>query len=235
MAVADLPAGARDALLAALPRDLPPVVDPSVPDRPMPVEPVDEPLVPIDDAVACGHAYRRRGLPGVPQRAWLRPGTLERVLAAQAALPAPFTLHVLDPWRSLTTQRALFDEVYFPGSTLEPGYVADPDDHITPPPHTTGAAVDLTLAVDGVPLALGTDFDDFDDAAHLAALEHDGGPEPERSLRRLLWAAVTGAGLCPLPEEWWHVSHGDDRWAHWSGTGAARYTPIEPAAPDLVT
>ena len=228
VAVADLAPDVLERLEAALPGDLAPVVDPPVPAGPMPMAAVDEPLVVADAAVACGHAYRRRGLPGVAERTWLRAGTLERVVAADAALPPGFSLHVLDGWRSLETQRALFDEVYFPGSTLPPGFVADPDDRITPPPHTTGAAVDLTLAFESVPLALGTDFDDFDDRAHLAALEAPGGSEPERVLRRLLWSTVTGAGLCPLPEEWWHVSFGDDRWAHWSGVGRARYRPTEP-------
>ena len=191
------------------------------------IEDEGEPLVPIDDVLACGHPYRTKGLPGVPDRPWARATVRDLLVAARGRLPRDFDLWILDPWRSLDTQRALFDEVYGPGSTLPPGFVADPDDPDVAPAHTTGGAVDLTLSWRGTPLALGTDFDAFEPRAHLAALEADPGAAVERDLRRLLAHVLTGAGFVGLVEEWWHVSYGDQRWALHHGT-TARYGPVTP-------
>jgi D-alanyl-D-alanine dipeptidase len=222
------------ALCAALPDGLPPLQ----PRRDEGIERVavhddGDPLVRIDgpapEAVPCTPAYRRRGLPGTTSGTWVRAGVAERLAQARALLPDGFDLHVLDGWRSVETQRALFDEVYHPGSTAEPGWVADPDDEVVPPPHSTGAAVDLTLAWQGTPLALGTDFDAFEPTAHLAALEGTPGFEPDRALRRLLAHVLTDAGFAGLAEEWWHVSWGDQRWALHHG-GTARYGPTAPPA-----
>lgn len=192
-----------------------------------------EPLVRIDGlpphGVPCTHAYHRRGLPGATDRTWVRAGVAARLAIARAALPEGFDLHVLDGWRSVETQRALYDDVYFPGSTAEPGWVADPDDVRVPPPHSTGAAVDLTLSWLGTPLALGTDFDAFEPKAHLAALEDEPEAEPDRTLRRLLAHVLAVAGFTGLAEEWWHVSWGDQRWALHHG-GVARYGPTAPPA-----
>lgn len=228
---ADHPLG-LDALRAATPPDRPALV-PRADDgiETVPVVDDGEPLVRLDgptgSGIPCTPAYRRKGLPGVPDGTWVRREVAERLVEARRLLPDHVDLHVLDGWRSLETQRALFDEVYFPGSTAEPGWVADPDDPLVPPPHSTGAAVDLTLSWHGVPLALGTDFDAFEADAHLAALEDRHDAEPDRSLRRLLADVLDRAGFVGLTEEWWHVSYGDQRWALHRG-GSARYGPTAP-------
>lgn len=191
-----------------------------------------EPLVRLDGHIPCTHAYHRRGLPGASAATWLRAGVADRLARARRQLPPGFDLHVLDGWRDPVTQRALWDEVYHPGSTAEPGWIADPDDTIVPPPHTTGAAVDLTLEWQGIPLGLGVDFDDFGPDAHLVAFE--GGDDPGtrlvRDLRRLLSHVLATAGFEPLIEEWWHVSFGDQRWALHRGQ-QARYAPCPPPGP----
>lgn len=191
------------------------------------IEECGEAMVRLDDSVTCLAAYRRRGLPGTTTATWSRATVRELLVRARQRLPRGFDLAVLDAWRSIETQRALYEEAYGPGSTLAPGFVADPDDPDVPPPHTTGAAIDLTLSWRGTPLALGTDFDAFEPRAHLVALEADTGALVERTLRRLLAHAVTGAGFVCLAEEWWHVSYGDQRWALRHGT-SARYGPVVP-------
>ncbi len=88
-----------------------------------------------------------------------------------------------------------------------------------PPPHSTGGAVDLTLAfINGHRLEMGTIFDDLtsrsrpnhfevEDAAHsFTDLE-------ARSNRRILFHAMVDAGFAPHPLEWWHFSFGDRLWA----------------------
>ena len=112
------------------------------------------------------------------------------------------------------------------------GYVSDPASRTRMAPHTTGGAVDLTLAHEGVALALGTDFDSFDDAAHLLALESVGDDDEAhrrvaRDLRRLLGQVLTGAGLAPYPLEWWHWSYGEQRWAAQHRLDRTIYAPVE--------
>jgi D-alanyl-D-alanine dipeptidase len=199
-----------------------------------------EPLVEVDDDAPCLNLYRVDGWAGVPERTWLRAGVLDRLVYAQSLLPDGFSLAVFDGWRSPETVRALYDHFYGPGSTLEPGFLANPDDPDVIPPHLTGAAVDLTLAWQGTPLALGTHFDDFTPVAWVHSLE-EGGPaagdlrsepvvEPDRSLRRLLHAVMRAGGFVGMREEWWHFSYGDQRWAEAERRPAAIYGPTRPGA-----
>jgi len=195
-----------------------------------PIVECGEPLVAVDDVLSCLNLYRGDGWAGTHDATWLRAGAVERLVAAQAALPDGFGLAVFDGWRSPITCRALFDHFYGPGSTLPPGFVADPDHPHWPPPHTTGGAVDLTLTWHGQALALGTAFDDFSPAAAADALERGtaSDAEPDRSLRRLLAGVLAAQGFAGLAEEWWHVSWGDQHWAACTGATHARYGPTAP-------
>jgi len=186
-----------------------------------------EPLVAVTD-IACVNAYRAVGWDGTDATVWLRARVAEQLHAVESVLPAGFTLAVFDGWRSPVTVRALWDHYYGPGSTLEPGFLADPDDADIIPPHGTGGAVDLTLAWQGMPLSLGTAFDDFSPRAHLRAIE--GEPGPARELRRLLHLAMVAAGFAPNPMEWWHYSWGDQWWAATTGADHAVHGPVSPRA-----
>ena len=86
-------------------------------------------------------------------------------------------------------------------------------------PHTTGGAVDLTLGWDGKALAMGTDYDAFEEEAALDFYE-DGADQRLLTLRRILFNAMTGAGFAPYWTEWWHWSFGDDKWAWSKGVNA---------------
>jgi len=190
-------------------------------------------MVALDGDHMCLHAYRQVGWPGTPDIAWLRAGAAERLQIAAEQLPIGFGFAVFDSWRSIETIRALYSHFYGPGSVLEPGFLADPDAPGLVPPHLTGGAIDLTLTWEGTPLSLGTPFDEFSDRAHLQALEPDPEPsEPDRSLRRLLYQAMTGAGFAPFNQEWWHYSWGDAAWALWSGEPAAQYGAVTPEKSD---
>lgn len=210
-----------------------PAVDAApLPPDPAPVESLPavvecgEPLVAVDGHLPCLAAYRQAGWPGTEATTWLRADVVARLVAAHDALPRGFGLAVFDGWRSARTIRALWDHYYGPGSALEPGFLADPGGDGVPP-HLTGGAVDLTLTWHGAPLSLGTPFDEFSSRAHLRALEA-AGPEPDRSLRRLLRHALVEQGFAPFAQEWWHVSHGDQDWAAATGAPAARYGPSAP-------
>lgn len=189
-----------------------------------------EPMMAVGQGFMLVNAYRATGWPGTADEVWLRPTVVGRLVAARAALPSGFGLAIYDGWRSPETVRALYAHYYGNGSTLEPGFLADPDRPGPPPPHLTGAAVDLTLTWSGHALSLGTPFDEFSDRAHLASLEAaDEGPDRvARDLRRVLHAAMTGAGFAPFDAEWWHFSWGDDDWARWWGLDRAFFGVTEP-------
>ena len=157
----------------------------------------------------------------------LREDALVQLGTAADSLPDGFGLAVFDAWRPLALQAELYDAAYgVPG--LPEGYVAEPiADPRTPPPHVTGGVVDLTLTFDGIPLALGTGFDDFTPRAAAGALEHE--PGVERQLRRLLYHTMHDAGFVVLDCEWWHYEFGTRRWAAITGN-EPRYGPAAPPA-----
>ncbi len=192
-------------------------VHPGPPSAPVPCEERDEPLVPID-GVRCLDAYYRIGVIDSPRELVAREEVVRRLGVAQAKLPPGFGLVVLDAWRSLDLQTRLVElyrDMYPDGVD---GYVADPSSQVMRPPHVVGGALDLTLSYGGRPLALGSAYDEFSDAAHLDAYE--GTDSPVRRLRRLLARVLLDAGFAPYPQEWWHWSYGDDMWATYVGRSA---------------
>ena len=114
------------------------------------------------------------------------------------------------------------------------------EDPATPPPHSTGAAVDLTLAGPEDPagegeagkvhqLDLGAPIDAIgavSEPNHFAeAALAD--PSSDAALwhgrRQLLRQVMETAGFAQHPNEWWHFSLGDQLWAWRTGGLAARY------------
>lgn len=90
------------------------------------------------------------------------------------------------------------------------------EDPNLPTPHSTGAAIDLTLEDErGDLVPMGGEIDEIssvslpnyyiDSAAENAVLYH--------SNRCLLNSVMSEAGFCRLPHEWWHFSYGDQMWA----------------------
>ncbi len=148
-------------------------------------------------------------------KCWLRPEVVDRLIRALAALPNGFGLAVFDAWRPRNLQAELYDHAYA-DPDLPPGFLAVPtEDSRLPAPHETGGAVDLTLTVGGIPIAAGTDFDDFTPLAACAALEQV--PGVDRAARRLLYSVMSGAGFVVLQGEWWHFEYGTTRWAAITG------------------
>ena len=210
----------------ARPGSTPPIpVPPVVDDGAIVIIECGEPLVAVT-SIGCVNGYRAVGWVGTDDVVRLRARVIEKLRAVEAALPGGFGLAIYDGWRSPVTVRALYEHYYGTDSTLEPGFLADPDDETVAPPHQTGGAVDLTLAWKGTPLSLGTAFDDFTPRAHLRALENE--PGLARDLRRLLHHALGAEGFVPFDQEWWHYSWGDQAWAAATGAGHAIYGAVNP-------
>ena len=111
-------------------------------------------------------------------------------------------------------------------------YWAKPSEsELSPSPHGSGGAVDLTLAFteSGDHLFMGSIFDDVCVLAstdyfelHGNALHRDSDDEA-RANRRVLYWVMTDAGFANHPNEWWHFSWGDQMWAKIVGERAAHY------------
>lgn len=151
-----------------------------------------------------------------PRALRLRRGVGDRLQEARLSLPDGFDLLILDGWRSTDEQQVLVE--HYDPVAAERGFVARTGT-TQRAPHTTGAAVDLTLSFSGRGLALGTDYDDFTDRAALVDFEPtDGEPVSSVGLLRRLLAHVLGSqGFVGLASEWWHWSFGDDVWANARG------------------
>lgn len=129
-----------------------------------------------------------------------------------------------------------------------PKYVAKPNANITPTPHLTGGAVDVAL----INMETGEKFDrghqggaikgtaypDFHEGYHLAEGESDidniegqaevAGKQSEVvKSRRVLYWAMTSAGLSVNPHEIWHYGIGDPLSAYVSGGYTPYYGIVE--------
>jgi D-alanyl-D-alanine dipeptidase len=100
-------------------------------------------------------------------------------------------------------QRILWDKVK---GTHQEKYVADPDKGSM---HNFGMAVDLTVIDEkGVPLDMGTGFDEFSDASQPSREDEflANGTLSTRHItnRLILRHAMEASGFIQLPHEWWH-------------------------------
>ena len=214
----------------------------------LPIAGSDEPLVPVGLApppLKAYPAYARLGIPGAVNDCHVRETVYRRLLAVARALPDGLSLLVLDGWRPWRVQQYLFETLQTLLHERHPELDADELDARTrefvaepsrspdrPSPHLTGGAVDVTLCDgDGLPLDMGTHFDEAVPASHTAALEALATPDERqrraRDHRRLLYHAMRAEGFTNLPSEWWHFDLGDQLWAHYGGHGVARYGPAE--------
>jgi D-alanyl-D-alanine dipeptidase len=92
----------------------------------------------------------------------------------------------------------------------------------TPPPHSTGAAIDLTLIDEtGHPLEMGGDIDELSPRSqpdYYRQLLPQTASEADifssyQQRRDFLNEIMTAAGFLRHPGEWWHFSQGDQLWA----------------------
>ena len=196
------------------------------------------------------HPYVELGAPyGNGNPFCLRQGVRSRLLSAQVHLTTltlkdggqPLRLAVFDAWRPLSVQAFMVHQAVKQECSRRGIDSDDPDqkdmlssvheevsrfwappspDLCTPPPHSTGAAVDLTLMdANEEVLDLGGEIDAIGPESlplHHAA-EAAETPDGEAALfherRCLLHCVMTEAGFVRHPNEWWHFSFGDQLWA----------------------
>jgi D-alanyl-D-alanine dipeptidase len=209
----------------------------------IPIEDCGEPLVPIPGeqfALVDPPPYAALGAPyGNYSPYSLRTGVLSALKQAQQQLQSwrpGWRIQVFDAFRPIAVQQFMVDYTF---QTLleEKGLQAEQltaeqqekileevlqfwaipsSNPATPPPHSTGAALDVTVVDDtGAAVDMGSPIDEVSPRSFPNHFAESPDPYHQKvhAYRRLLYEAMTAAGFRQHPNEWWHFSRGDQLWA----------------------
>ena len=205
----------------------------------IPIIECGEPLVKIPlelFAVESPHPYQKLGADyGGHSPYYLRQSVIENLIQAQnylQLLHPNWYIQIFDAYRPVAVQQFMVD--YSFGEALRERGLTDKElspqqreeawtavyeiwavpslDMKTPPPHSTGAAVDITLVNDiGEVVDMGSPIDEMSDRSLPEYYIHS---HPEyHAHRQLLRDMMLKAGFQRNPKEWWHFSFGDQMWA----------------------
>jgi len=155
----------------------------------------------------------------------LRNLVVEKLLKAQSLLPAGLQLLIIEGHRPLTLQKRYFDDYSKELANLHPDWNTDTlykeaSKFVAPPaiipPHSTGGAVDLTLAdSSGHELDMGTRVNaDPEESNNACFTVAENISQFSKENRQILIDAMLNAGFVNYPTEWWHWSYGDRYWAY---------------------
>ena len=200
-----------------------------------------EPLVDLEKALPAV-VFKERP-------AYARKTTAEMLAKAQSLLPGGLRLRISQAYRSIERQQEQYWKVYEKWKAEHPAwskaqlrravnkYVAPPDAK-APPGHSTGGAVDLSVAdASGKDLDMTSPRPGGRTAGRLnefgikgaATCSPDISPQA-RANRQILVDAMSGAGFSNCADEWWHWSYGDSAWAARTGRHACCYGTVTPPA-----
>ena len=209
----------------------------------IPIQECEERLIAIplnNFAIELPHPYVKLGAEyGDRSPYCLRQGVVRALLEAQFLLEKRFPewkIKIYDAYRPVGVQQFMVNHTY--NSLLKElnlqeqqlsaqkrqdiwGQVyklwaAPSVDRQMPPPHSTGAAVDVTIVNSlGEELDMGGKIDELHERSHpdYYISDQDGDNQQYHFNRQLLNRAMTNAGFCRHPQEWWHFSFGDQMWA----------------------
>ena len=161
---------------------------------------------------------------------------------AQELLPGGLHLQIIGVFRPFEVQKMMYEtargELAKQHPEWDEEYLTEyinvfsaPPIWDTPPPHTTGGAVDLNIVDDnGERLDM---ISPFEMGWGSAPTHIEGLSEIARRNRDLLIAVLTESGLTNFPGEWWHWSYGEPGWALRGGHPHALYGAVpEDEIPD---
>ncbi len=194
----------------------------------------------------CEPIYYNSGY-AVSSEIKLRAGLVQRLRKVQQELlrVKNCRLKIFDGFRPLLLQETMYNLTYeklkkenpkLPSVELQDlthRYFAFPDRNpLSPPPHNTGGAVDLTIVdIENIELPMGTDFDDFSLKAQTNYYSQDGRKEKNAQLyddnRMLLKSVMEKFDFRNYPEEWWHFTYGNQEWLETGGKGKVIYGSAE--------
>ncbi len=173
---------------------------------------------------------------GAKQVLYARRQVADMLNIAARYLPKGYKLDVFSAFRSVEEQIEIYNRVYrrfkrqhqgAPKSLLRrlANRFVHPPDIKTPPGHSTGGCIDLSLiGPDGKEVNMTKPFKwrtpksrrvtaTYAEGLHLDAQQH----------RKILIEAMTKAGFTNYAGEWWHWSYGDSCWAWRMGKTTALY------------
>ncbi len=212
----------------------------------IPIQDCGEPLIPIPldiFAQESPHAYVKLGADYQGKSPYfLRSGVVDGLIQAQSYLQKSYPhwrIKIFDAFRPLTVQQFMVDYTFqevlktrnLSLETLSPReqqalwqevytlWAVPSDDPSTPPPHSTGAAVDVTLVdAQGKDVPMGGEIDEFSQRSHPDYYTHATSPSQQNyhCHRELLKTVMQQGGFRRHPGEWWHFSLGDQMWV-WLG------------------
>ena len=205
-----------------------------------------DPLVPIPlskFAVESPHAYEKLNAPyGERSPYYLRQGVLNALIAAQTNLQQQhpgWHIQIFDAYRPVAVQQFMVDYAFAELVQIQGLNIAEltaeqrqvileqvdqfwampSPNPATPPPHSTGAAVDVTLVDEtGKTVDMGSPIDEISARSHPHYFAQSTNPIEQQyhTHRQLLSDIMRSTGFQRHPNEWWHFSLGDQMWA-WLG------------------
>ncbi|ELS32167.1 MULTISPECIES: M15 family metallopeptidase [Pseudanabaena] len=228
----------------------------------IPISECGEQLVAITSDICriAPHPYMALGAPyGDRSPFFIRQGILEKLQKSQAYLQTlrpNWQIAVFDAYRPIPVQQFMVDYSFTQlaeskGLSIEnltkeqkeslmmeviKFWAIPSDDPKTPPPHSTGAAIDVTLyrapsqGEDSIQeINMGSPIDEISDRS-LPDYFADSLDIKEREFhrdRQLLNQVMTHSGFQRHPNEWWHFSYGDQLWAWISNENSAMYGGVK--------
>jgi zinc D-Ala-D-Ala dipeptidase len=211
--------------------------------RRVPIVECGEPLVAIPAEVFARehpHPYIKCGADYEGKSPYyIRQGVLTRLIQGQEYLQQlhpGWRIQIFDAYRPVAVQQYMVDYTFqqtvssrgLDLSTLSDAEIdriwqdvyqiwAIPSfDLATPPPHSTGAAIDITLVdSNGIPIDMGSPIDEMSPRSHPDHFATAIDPQSQvyHQHRQILLHIMTQAGFRRHPGEWWHFSIGDQLWA----------------------
>lgn len=142
-------------------------------------------------------------------RLYLQPDVAEKLKMAQQYLrekDSALSLLVYDGVRPRSIQQKMWDIVDMPEAD-KPKFVSNPKNGSL---HNYGAAVDLTIAKNGVPLDMGSPYDDANEISYPSLeakfLQEGLLSQEQIDNRKLLRTVMWKAGFFGIQTEWWHFN-----------------------------
>ena len=209
----------------------------------IPIVDNDEKLISIPTGIDFiePHPYLALGAPYKSKRSiWsLREDVVSRLVMANEYLQTiynDYSLILYDSWRPLEVQSYMF-YLAFESESNKRGLKIHPNernsypeiikevekfwaypsfDDNCPPPHSTGGAIDLTIADgSGKLIDMGCEIDNMDVSASPEFYKDRISTESIiwDDRRNLLKKVMIKFGFVQHPNEWWHFSYGDQLWA----------------------
>ncbi|MDB9528229.1 M15 family metallopeptidase [Oscillatoria sp. CS-180] len=209
----------------------------------IPIQECGDPLVPISPetfAIVTPHPYEALGAPyGDRSPYWLRKTVTNKLQQAQNHLQSEcpgWRIQIFDAYRPISVQQFMVDYTAQSlaqqrGVTIEALSDSEQESLLetvyqfwalpsqnpaTPPPHSTGAAVDITLVNEaGQAVEMGSPIDEVSPRSQPDYFQPltDAVSKTAHANRHQLRRCMETVGFQQHPNEWWHFSYGDQLWA----------------------